>query len=76
MFFFYNLHLNLSFDGEFSLWESDSLLSSLVSFLGSFEFGQFSSQSSGLLSSQVLWLVFLTSVESLDVFSLVDVNDS
>lgn len=43
--------LHLSFDGESSLWVSNSLFSSLFGFLGSFEFGQSSSDSSGFLSS-------------------------
>lgn len=37
--------------------------------------GQLSSQSSGLLSSQVLWLVLLTGVEGSDRVSLVQVDD-
>lgn len=41
----------LSFDGESSLWVSNSLFSSLFGFLGSFEFSQSSSDSSSFLSS-------------------------
>lgn len=69
-------YLSLSLNSEFSLREGNSLLSGLVSGLVSFELGQLSSDGSGLLGSQVLWLVLLTGVESSDVFSLVQVNDS
>ena len=61
----------LSLDSVLSLWESDLLLSLLFSNLGSFELGQSSSQSSGLLGSQVLWLVLLTLVQFSDSLSLV-----
>lgn len=65
----------LSLDSIFSLWESNLLLSLLLSDSGSFEFGQSSSQSSGLLSSQVLWLVFFTLVQLSNSFSLLLAQD-
>lgn len=52
------------------------MLSGLVGDLLSLVLGQLSSDSSGLLGSQVLWLVLLASVESLDALSLVSVDDS
>lgn len=61
----------LSLDSVLSLWESNLLLSLLFSNLGSFVLGQSSSQSSGLLGSQVLWLVLLTLVQFSDSLSLV-----
>ncbi len=54
--------ISLSLDSVLSLWESNLLLLLLLSDSGSFELGQSSSQSSGLLSSHVLWLVLLTLV--------------
>lgn len=52
------------------------MLSGLVGDLLSLVLGQLSSDSSGLLGSQVLWLVLLAGVESLDTLSLVSVDDS
>lgn len=67
---------NLSLDSVLSLWESDLLLSLLLSNSGSLELGQSSSQGSGLLCSQVLWLVLRTLVQLSDGLSLVLVDDS
>ena len=67
---------NLSFDGKFSLRESNLSLSFFFSDLGSFEFGQSSSQSSGFLGSQTFWLVFFTVVQLSNSLSLVQVDNS
>ena len=66
----------LGLDGVLSLWESDLLLLLLLSGSGSLELGQSSSQGSGLLGSQVLWLVLLTLVQLSDSLSLLLVDDS
>lgn len=63
--------MHLSLKSVDSLWESNSLLSGLQGDSSSILLGQSSSQSSGLLLSQVLWNVLLTSVQSSDVSSLV-----
>lgn len=70
------IKLNLSLDGVDLLWESDSSLSLLKGESLSVLLRQGSSQSSGLLWSQVLWNVLLTSVESSDVLSLKSSDDS
>lgn len=70
-----DVFLELSLDSVLSLWESNLLLSLLFSDSGSLELGQSSSQSSGLLGSQVLWLVLLTLVQLSDSFSLLVVQD-
>lgn len=74
--YLYRYLSNLSLDSVLSLRESDLLLSLLLSGSRGLEFGQSSSQSSGLLGSQVLWLVFLTLVQLSDSFSLLQVDDS
>lgn len=66
----------LSLDSVNSLWESSSSLSLSWSDSSSVLLGQGSSQSSGLLLSQVLWNELLVSVESSDVLSLESVDDS
>lgn len=65
----------LSLDSVDLLWVSKKLLLGLLGQSGSILLRQSSSQSSGLLGSQVLWNVLLTSVESSDVFSLGSVDD-
>lgn len=67
---------HLSLDGELSLGESDGSLLGLFGLDRLFFLGQSSSQSSGLLGSQVLGDVLLAFVEASDGFSLVLVDDS
>lgn len=71
-----NYHYILSLDSVDLLGERGLLLSSLDSQSGGILLGQGSSQSSGLLGSQVLWKVLLASVESSDVLSLSSVDHS
>lgn len=75
-FYYYTSTITLSLEGVLSLGESNGSLSSLFGLLRLFFLGQSSSQSSGLLGSQVLGQVLLTFVEASDGFSLVLVDDS
>lgn len=68
--------MHLSLESVDSLWESNSLLSGLQGDSSSIFLGQSSSDGSGLLLSQVLWNVLLTSVQSSDVSSLVSSDHS
>lgn len=67
---------DLSLEGVNLLWEGKSTLSGLLSDSGGILGRQGSSQSSGLLGSQVLRDVLLAGVQGSDVLSLVGVDDS
>lgn len=66
----------LSLNGELLGWEGNGSLASLDSLAGLVLLGEGTSDGSGLLHSQVLWNVLLSSVESSDRLSLLQVDHS